>query len=347
MLLSDKSLAPGTVIQGVKHSYRVVDVLRRDGQGFTYNTMASVNRSGSVVEVPVVVREQMMVRCSARGEDGITVVTPDDIAPTVNSCLEAFISSSLERANISKGCPWIINVIEAFPANNTYYYVVEFLDGDTLEEYVKGMGGRLTFEQTRKVLSPIFDAVRTLHTHRAVHADIHPRHVRFVNREGEMIPVLFSLYATMHFSDRGVMRWSLPPMTCEEGFAPPEQYNAIDHFCPQLDIYALASMVVFCLSGSVLPDSRSLTEERVRETLPPTVPETIVSALLNALHPDKSVRTSTVTKFREELGTFQHTVRPQSLTLIDEMSRDEKTPGWLKYIRGFCEKSRFFRKFVN
>ena len=101
--------------------------------------------------------------------------------------------------------------------------------------------------------------------------------------------MLFSLYATMHFSDRGVMRWALPPMTCEEGFAPPEQYNAIDHFCPQIDIYALASMVVFCLSGNILPDSRKLTEEMVRETLPPTIPETIVSALLNALYPRPKV----------------------------------------------------------
>ncbi|WP_301383517.1 protein kinase, partial [uncultured Duncaniella sp.] len=263
-MVSEKSLAPGTVIKGVKHSYRVVGVLRSDGQGFTYKTVVSVCRSGSVVEVPVVVREQMMVRCSSRGADGMTVITPDDIAPTVNSCLEAFIRACRERINLSRGCPWIINVIETFHANNTYYYVVEYLDGDTLEEYVRDMGGRLTFEQTRKVLSPIFDAVIALHNHRAVHADIHPRHVRFVKREREKIPVLFSLYATMHFSDRGVMRWDLPPMTCEEGFAPPEQYNAIDHFCPQIDIYALASMVVFCLSGNILPDSRKLTEEMVR-----------------------------------------------------------------------------------
>ncbi len=346
-MVSEKSLAPGTVIKGVKHSYRVVGVLRSDGQGFTYKTVVSVCRSGSVVEVPVVVREQMMVRCSSRGADGMTVITPDDIAPTVNSCLEAFIRACRERINLSRGCPWIINVIETFHANNTYYYVVEYLDGDTLEEYVRDMGGRLTFEQTRKVLSPIFDAVIALHNHRAVHADIHPRHVRFVKREREKIPVLFSLYATMHFSDRGVMRWALPPMTCEEGFAPPEQYNAIDHFCPQIDIYALASMVVFCLSGNILPDSRKLTEEMVRETLPPTIPETIVSALLNALHPDQSVRTLTVPKFREELGAFQRSALSQARTLIDEMSQDKKTPRWLKYMRRFCAKSRIFRKFVN
>lgn len=118
-MVSEKSLAPGTVIKGVKHSYRVVGVLRSDGQGFTYKTVVSVCRSGSVVEVPVVVREHMMVRCSSRGADGMTVITPDDIAPTVNSCLEAFIRACRERINLSRGCPWIINVIETFHANNT------------------------------------------------------------------------------------------------------------------------------------------------------------------------------------------------------------------------------------
>lgn len=324
---ADKALACGTIIHGVKHSYRVDSVLRSDGQGFTYKTFTAVERAGRTIEVPMVVREQMMVRCSCRGDDGMSVLTPDDIAPTVDACLESFITSSRERAGISDECPWMINVIETFAANNTYYYVVEYLDGPTLEEYVESNGGRLTFEQMRMVISPIFEAVRTMHSHNTVHTDIHPRHVRFVNRENGMTPVLFSLYATMHFSDKGIRQWTLPVMTCEEGYAPPEQYRAIDHFCPQLDIYALAAMMVYALSGHTLPDSRALTEEKVREMLPPSVPERVVSALLNALSPDMSHRTPTISKFREDLGSFQGPSMPESSRpLIEKLSEgDEPT----------------------
>ncbi len=47
-----------------------------------------------------------------------------------------------------------------------------------------------------------------------------------------------------------------------------------------------------------------LTEEIVRETLPPALPETTVKALIHALNPDPSLRTSSVTSLREELREF-------------------------------------------
>ncbi len=40
----EKALAPGTVIQGEKRSYRVVDVLRVDGLGFAYKAVTEVRR---------------------------------------------------------------------------------------------------------------------------------------------------------------------------------------------------------------------------------------------------------------------------------------------------------------
>lgn len=42
----------------------------------------------------------------------------------------------------------------------------------------------------------------------------------------------------------------------------------------------------------------------VREILPSTLPETLVSAIINALDPDVSQRTSSVMNFREELKEF-------------------------------------------
>lgn len=323
-MMPEKSLAPGTVIQGVKYAYKVVSLLRSDGQGFTYKTVITVGTGNHKREVPMVVREQMMARCSSRAADGVTVVTPDDIAPTVDCCLKAFIQASQERAKVAADCPWLINVIEMFPANNTYYYVVEYLDGMTLTEYVRSQGGRLTFQQAKQVLSPIFDAARTMHRHHVLHTDIHPGHIRFIKTAKGMTPVLFSLYSTLHFSDKGLQEWSLPAMNCEEGFAPPEQYGTIDHFYPQTDVYALAATLVYALSGMRLPDSRTITEEAVRATLPPALPETLVSAIINALEPDVNRRTLTVTNFREELKEFQRTPYDEAMRKAPEADDNEQ-----------------------
>ncbi|MDE6378369.1 MAG: serine/threonine-protein kinase, partial [Duncaniella sp.] len=299
-----KALPIGTVIKGEKFSYEIVSVLQADGQGYTYRTNTPIMRNGKPEVLATVLREHMMMRCSSRGDDGVSVVTPEDIAPTVDSCLDSFIFASQERLKISKACPWIINVLETFSANNTYYYAVEYVDGESLEEYVENKGGKLNWEQTHTILSPIFEAVRTLHRFHTLHTSIHPDHVRLAKRGERKVPILFSLYSSLHFSDTGLQRWTFPLMKCTEGFAPPEQYMEIDHFAPQIDIYALAAMMVFVLSGKRLPDSRKLSEEQIRQILPPELPDNVVLALLNALDPDMSKRTATVTKFREELGSF-------------------------------------------
>lgn len=298
---NDFALSNGTIVQGSKNSYRILSCIRRDGMGFTY--IGEPVKRQLTTPAKVVLREHFMPHCSLRGDDGVTVVTPPEISSTVATCMKGFEKASMDRARISASSPSIINVLDIFETNGTFYYVVEFLDGITFEEYVNRKGP-LSWDETREILSPILDAVKKMHTYRAIHTEITPSHIRFVNHHGQSIPVLFSLYATLHFNDEGKQNWTLPVMTCRTGYAPPEQYRSIDHFMPQTDVYALASTIVFSLSGKHLPDSRVLTEEIVRETLPPALPETTVKALVHALNPDPSLRTSSVTSLRDELREF-------------------------------------------
>lgn len=341
-MMSDKALAPGTVIRGGKYSYKVESLLRSDGQGYTYKTVATVGSRVHEKNVYMVVREHMMSYCSQRGDDGVEVVTPDDIAPTVASCLKAFERVSLERAKVAAECPWLISVIETFPANNTYYYVVEFLDGQTFGEYIQANGGRLTYEQARVILGPVFDAVHTLHNHHVLHTDIHPGHIRIVKKGRGFAPVLFSLYSTLHFGDKGLQEWSLPAMNCKVGYAPPEQYGHMDHFYPQTDVYALAATLVYALSGRSLPDSRSITAQTVRAILPPTLPETLVSAIVSALNPDLLQRTSSVTDFREELLEFRRSYCDSDSRSDFETTEAEDAPrhpgGVMARIRRLAER---------
>ncbi len=297
----DYSLSVGTHLKGEKNEYRILSCIRHDGMGYTYTAEPLMKRKNFTEKV--IIREHFMPHCSTRGADGVTVETPEEILPTVRTCLIAFERASEERMIISGRSTSIVNVLDIFERNNTFYYVVEYLDGVTFEEYVKSKGA-LTFEETRDMLSPILDAVKTLHTFHALHTEITPGHIRFVNHQGQNIPILFSLYATMHFRDDGQESWSVPVMSCEPGYAPPEQYTSIDHFSPQVDIYALAATIVYSLSGKRLPDSRELTEEKIRETLPPTLPENTVQALIHALNPDVAHRTSSITTMRNELRDF-------------------------------------------
>lgn len=301
-MYKEKALKNGTVLNHGKHPITITDTLTNDAQGFTYRGVATINRPGERTrKMDVVIREHFMAYCSERAEDGMTVSTPDDILPTVVGCLETFKEASQIRREISDSHSAIINVQDGFDENNTYYYVVEFLKGPTLEEYI-AEHGPLSVEKANELLSPIFMGAIKFHYRHSIHTGLTPKHIRFTSSNGKMRPVIFSLYTTMHFDENGRRNWDVQSINCLDGYAPPEQYGEIEQFLPQVDIYSLAATFVFTITGRHLPDSRSLTEESLRDALPPTLPETYTEALLHALCPDYTQRTASLSSFFDDMN---------------------------------------------
>lgn len=302
----ESALRPGTIVSGVKHHYRITDCLRADGQGFLYTAEICLEQTAEHGEDvrEMVLREQFMPRCSRRGDDGQAVVTDAELAPTVEDCLNVFRRACDERYEISRDMPYIINVEECFDANNTYYYAVDKLQGCTLTEYVK-RHGPMKVDEAADLLAPVLSAAEHIHAFHTMHADITPDHIRLErNADGTLRPVLFHLYRSIHFNESGFPIWSVPYLTCHDGYAPLEQYGIIDHFTPQTDVYSLAAIIVFMITGSPLPPAKEVNEKVVRELLPPALPAQFVNALVSALQPSVENRTSTVATLREGLRTY-------------------------------------------
>ncbi|MDE5750619.1 MAG: hypothetical protein K2H87_07625, partial [Duncaniella sp.] len=318
-------LKPGKVLDEGRYTLTIENLLGANSQGFTYRATARTKDARPRTR-DVVLREFFMTYCSERGEDGLSVLTSEEIAPTVAKCREQFSEASKERRRISEHNPTLINVLDTFEANNTSYYVVEWLEGPTLEEYVEEHGP-LTLDETRSILGPIFRAAAHMHASHALHTDIYPGHIRFTKHGGENRPVLFSLYPTMHFDDEGNPRWLLQNTRCRTGYAPPEQYREISHFLPQADVYALAATTVFCLTGKHLPDSRQLSDDELRDYLPPTLPETYSVALLHALSHDFTDRTESVTGVFDDMkltyGVNQRALRTETQSEVKEEDETE------------------------
>lgn len=320
----------GTVLTHGKHPITITEILSDNALGFTYRGIATINRPGEKTRrMDVVIREHFMAYCSDRAEDGKTVSTPEDIMPTVAGCLEIFKEASQIRREISDSHPAIINVQDVFEENNTYYYVVEFLKGQTLEEYINEHGP-LSVEKAIDLLSPIFLGAIKFHYRHSIHTGMTPKHIRFTSDNGKMRPVLFSLYSTMHFDENGRRNWDVQSVKCLEGYAPPEQYGEIEQFLPQIDIYSLAATFVFTISGRHLPDSRTLTEESLREALPPTLPETYTETLLHALCPDYTQRTSSLSSFMDDMNLISsgehHAHRPTEEHDAEDAQHDPNAP---------------------
>lgn len=298
-----KSLAPGSMLNGGKYPITITGVLGADAQRITYRGTATLMTDEEEQQrvMEVVIREHFMAYCSERASDGKTVISAEDIAPTVEGYLNGFKDTSRLCFEIADTYSAIINVIDRFEENNTFYHVVEFLDGPTLEERV-ARNGPMAIEDACQLLAPISQALRRFHSNHSIHTDVHPCHIRFTNHNGIERPVLFGMYSLQHFDEQGCKIWDVPNNNCITGYAPPEQYRDIDHFIPQVDVYGLAATMVFAITGKHLPDSRTLTEEMVRDILPPTLPETYVTALLRALRYDYLERTSTMSGFSKDMN---------------------------------------------
>ena len=135
--------------------------------------------------------------------------------------------------------PNIVQVYDVFMENNTAYYVMEYLDGQTLTDLVQAQG-----PMPEQVALPYFDklisAVACIHDHQVNHLDIKPSNV-MLRSNGE--PVLIDFGLAKNYDRESGGQTSTTPVGISEGFSPPEQYNAggVSSFSPASDIYALGA----------------------------------------------------------------------------------------------------------
>ena len=120
--------------------YKVVKTLGQGSFGITYLATTRVSMDGQLgkldVDVNVTIKEFFMCDYSSRAVDGISV-------ERTNSSLVKNYQNKFQREaiNLSKlHHPNIVKVLEVFDENNTTYYVMEFIDGVTVDDYIPQFG---------------------------------------------------------------------------------------------------------------------------------------------------------------------------------------------------------------
>ncbi len=246
----DKALRPGTVLQGAT-AYRIERVLGAGGFGITYLASITMRVGNLNVKAHVAIKEHFIGDQCERAGDSHTVVCPgtDASRALVAGSLRDFVSEARRLAEYGAGHGNIVKVNEIFEINGTAYYVMEYLEGESLDAYIK-RNGPLGEDEIRSLVFPVVDAVAYLHARRLTHLDIKPANIMLgADGDGNVRPVLIDFGLSKHYNADGSATSTVNTMACSDGYAPAEQYSGIRTFSPTADVYALGATILAAATG--------------------------------------------------------------------------------------------------
>ncbi|MGZ3581430.1 MAG: serine/threonine protein kinase [Ktedonobacterales bacterium] len=160
--------------------------------------------------------------------------------------LESLWLQSLDHNNIPK-------VREHFEWQQRLYLVMDFVEGENLEQKLTRLGGRpLPERQVIEWVLPICDALQYLHSRMPpiLHRDVKPANI-IVTPSGH--PVLVDLGIAKEHLPGAKMTATFVRKAGTEGYAPPEQYSTAGQTGPWSDVYGLGATLYHLLTGHIPP----------------------------------------------------------------------------------------------
>jgi hypothetical protein len=219
---------------------------------------------------------------------------------------EAQILDKLSHPNLTK-------VIDHFIIpDQGQYLVMEFVEGQDLQEMVNLNGGPLPETQVLPWISQICDALGYLHSQDPpiIHRDIKPANIK-ITPQGRAMLVDFGIAKVFDSS----MQTTIGARALTPGYAPPEQYGK-GKTDARTDLYALGATLYTVLTGEEPLESvqRAVQDDLIPpEKLNPKLSTTSLSSILmRALEMNPNLRFQSAAEFKNSL---QSKLTPELVSL--------------------------------
>ena len=242
-------LQSNTTLQGGK--YRIERVL---GQGGFGNTYMGYNTE---FEETVAIKEFFMKGVTERDEmTSIVSVSNADNVQQFEEQREKFKKEARRLRKLKN--EHIVKVHDLFEENGTAYYVMDYIDGESLAEKMKKTDQQFTEVEVKSILSQVLEALKEVHQNEIWHLDLKPGNI-MIDKSGNAYLIDFG--ASKQIRANGSMTTSTA-LCYTPGYAPNEQIGQMyDRFGPWTDIYALGATIYNLLTNKKPPMAIDIEED--------------------------------------------------------------------------------------
>ena len=274
--------------------YLIVRRLGQGGYGITYLAIKTEEIKGDLgtfpMSVPVAIKEFFVkTYCTREDLTHDVVVHTEEGKALVPQLKKDFI----KEANSISGMkhPNIVRIIDIFEEHQTVYYVMQYLEGGSLADKVDGTGP-LDSDTAKKYIFQIGNAVSYLHERKICHYDLKPANIMLPSEDKA---VLIDFGISRHYDEQGNPT-TARPVGHSIGFSSPEQIiGDTQKFSPASDIYSLAGILYFMLTGKIPSESRE--NDKKANNCPPDIPQQMWNAIVIGMDPDMNKRPKTVNEW--------------------------------------------------
>ena len=284
-------LQPETLLKN--GSYRIISALGQGGFGITYLAEHIHMRR------KVCIKEFFPTSLYRRDDiSHLATVKDDDNVEVVNAFKAKFLKEARTISTMDN--PHIVRVFDSFEENGTAYYVMEYIEGESLASIVE-RDGALDESTARRYIAEVADALGYLHERNTLHLDVKPHNIMVRKSDDRAILIDFGL--AKHYDDESGTQTTLTLGGRSHGYSPIEQYDdgGVAYFSPETDIYSLGATLYYLVTASHPPRANVVGSNGLPE-LPHSVSSPTRAAITAAMGFSIKQRPHTTATFMSHLN---------------------------------------------
>ena len=284
--IKDERLRAGTLLN--KGQYRVESVLGQGGFGITYECR------DLLLGRRVAIKEYFPVSAYRDPQGTNNVLVARSKYESYRKGLRSFKEEGMSLSAF-QDVKEIVSVFTAFEENMTAYIVMELLEGETLQNYLK-RNGKLGYRQTLAIIEPVMTALEYVHSKGLIHRDVKPSNIMIL-RNGDVKLLDFGCAREANYDGHTVTSMYT------QSYAPPEQKDSHGVQGPFTDVYSLCATIFDMMAGGIVTDTYGKFFFGALSAS--GVPRQAIEALKKGLDPDYKTRTQSIAELRKEFCIYE------------------------------------------